>query len=72
MGLEAKTLDNYDTKQNTYNTNAGFDWSDGNNPVYTLYDEDGSAAATTTYSDDGATITTAGQGMTGPGFGFGQ
>ncbi|MCI2034130.1 MAG: LCP family protein [Lactobacillus sp.] len=69
MGLEAKTLDNYDTKQNTYNTNAGFDWSDGNNPVYTLYDEDGSAAATTTYSDDGATITTAGQGMTGPGFG---
>lgn len=62
MGLKTKTLANYDTKQNDLNTKAGFDWSNGNNPVYSLYDDNGTATGTTTYSDDGTAITTAGPG----------
>lgn len=71
LGLEKATLDNYNTKQNAYNTANGFNWNDGYNPVYTLYSSDGTAAATSTYNDDGTTVTTTGGNTTGttPGVG---
>lgn len=65
MGLKKVTLDNYNTKQNAYNTANGFDWNDGYNPVYTLYSTDGTAASTSTYNDDGTTVTTTGGTSTG-------
>ncbi|WP_203624146.1 MULTISPECIES: LCP family protein [unclassified Lacticaseibacillus] len=37
LGLAKTTLDNYNTKQNEANTNAGFDWNNGNNPYYHVY-----------------------------------
>ncbi len=59
LGLSAKTVSNYNTKENKLNVAAGFDFSDGNNPTYTLYDSSGS---TTT---DGTTTTAAGSSTTG-------
>lgn len=38
LGLDKVTVDNFNTKQNTMNTNAGFDWTNGNNPVYHVYE----------------------------------
>lgn len=60
MGLAKQTLDNYNTKQNAYNTKAGFNWNDGNNPVYTLYAAANAAAKTSTYDDNGTPVITAG------------
>ncbi|MFD1393147.1 LCP family protein [Lacticaseibacillus jixianensis] len=37
LGLDKVTIDNFNTKQNALNTSAGFDWNDGNNPVYHVY-----------------------------------
>lgn len=72
MGLDKVTLDNYNTKQNAYNTANGFNWDDGYNPVYTLYSDSGTAASTSTYDDDGTTVTTTGgTGIGGNSFGGG-
>lgn len=38
LGLKTATLDNFNTKENALNTSNGFDWNDGYNPTYTLYD----------------------------------
>ncbi|WP_461214045.1 LCP family protein [Lacticaseibacillus sp. GG6-2] len=69
LGLDQATLDNFNTKQNKYNTNHGFNWNDGFNPVYTLYDDAGTATSTSTYNDDGTTITTGGAEAPGATFG---
>lgn len=50
LGLQKETLSNYNTKQNELNAKAGFDWEDGNNPTYTMYDQVGEPTAT----DEGA------------------
>ena len=71
LGLQKETLDNYNTKQNAYNTANGFNWDDGNNPVYTLYSDNGTAASTSTYNDDGTTVTTVGGDATGNTYGNG-
>lgn len=39
MGLEKETLDNVNTQQNAKNVN--FDWESGNNPTYTIFDDEG-------------------------------
>nr|WP_125708648.1 LCP family protein [Lacticaseibacillus porcinae] len=71
LGLQKETLNNYNTKQNAYNTANGFNWDDGNNPVYTLYSDSGTAASTSTYNDDGTTVTTAGGDSNGSTYGNG-
>ncbi|KRL78654.1 LCP family protein [Secundilactobacillus paracollinoides] len=60
LGLSAKTVSNYNTKENKLNVAAGFDFSNGNNPTYTLYDASGNAST----SDD-TTTTAAGSTTTG-------
>ncbi|KRN25835.1 LCP family protein [Lacticaseibacillus camelliae] len=39
LGLSKTPLDNYNTKQNQLNTNAGFNWEDGSNPAYHVYQD---------------------------------
>lgn len=38
QGLSKATLDNFNTKQNKLNTDAGFNWEDGSNPAYHVYE----------------------------------
>lgn len=37
LGLKKATLNNFNTRQNKQNVAAGFDFSDGYNPIYSLY-----------------------------------
>lgn len=48
LGLSTKTLANFNTKENSQNTQNGFDWKSGNNPVYTVYDNSSSSSQTAT------------------------
>lgn len=45
LGMSKQTLDNFNTQENQQNTKNGFDWQSGNNPTYTVYDNNGSQAA---------------------------
>lgn len=37
LGLDPETLDTFNVKENRLNTQNGFNWNDGGNPIYTLY-----------------------------------